>query len=224
MSICINDDLIWIAIPKNASVSIEHALLNSNLDIKIYNNYKDKKNVNDDIHGHLVLSDLYQHFGVKETVCIKRNWFERWLSSLEFFWSRLNERGSVTIVPWEDVDNDLIYKIFNDDFLNAAYNRDFKIFDKITKQKFTDIDFNGAMLTLFLSENHWKLNKPCTYEFDINEMYKFVNFIEERYGEKINVGKLNVTNKRQNKIILNDELKNFIWEVFEKKYVKNNLI
>lgn len=223
MSICINNDLIWIAIPKNASVSIEHALLNSNLDIQIYENYKDKNNI-DDIHGHLVLSDLYQHFGIKETVCIKRDWFERWLSSLEFFWNRLNERNSETIVPWEEVNNDLIYTIFNEEFLNAAYNRDFKIFDKITKTKFTDIDFNGAMLTLFLSQNHWKLNKPCTYEFDINEIHNFVDFIEKRYGEKVKIEKLNVTQKVPSKIVINNELRNFVWDVFERKYVKNNLI
>ena len=66
MSLCINNDLIWIAIPKNASVSIEHALLNSNLNIQTYHNYKD----NSDIHGHLVLNDLYSYFGVKEKVCL----------------------------------------------------------------------------------------------------------------------------------------------------------
>ena len=73
-----------------------------------------------------------------------------------------------------------------------------------------------------LPERHWKSNEKCTYEFDIKELDKFVKFIEDRFGEKIQLDNLNTSTKRPNKIIINDELKSFVWEKFEKPFEKRN--
>ena len=42
MSLLINNDLIWVSIPKCASISIETALLNSNLNITKFSEYEEK--------------------------------------------------------------------------------------------------------------------------------------------------------------------------------------
>ena len=75
--------------------------------------------------------------------------------------------------------------------------------------------------TLF-SQNYWKDNNKCDYEFDINEINKFVDFIEEKFGEKLIIDKLNSNSKTKSKLVLNDELKSFVWDKFEKKYNKKN--
>jgi benzoyl-CoA reductase/2-hydroxyglutaryl-CoA dehydratase subunit BcrC/BadD/HgdB len=76
------------------------------------------------------------------------------------------------------------------------------------------------MVTL-VSQNFFKSNRKCTYEFDIKEIDKFTDFIEERFGERLVIEKFNKTTKRANKIIINDELKSFIWDNFEKPFEKN---
>ena len=51
MSLLINNELIWVSIPKNASFSIEHALKNSKLEIKeskFYNEYRLKNDLNNE--------------------------------------------------------------------------------------------------------------------------------------------------------------------------------
>ena len=53
-------------------------------------------------------------------------------------------------------------------------------------------------------------------------MDKFVDFIENRFGERLVIKNTNQSTKRPNKIIINDELKSFIWENFEKRFEKTN--
>jgi benzoyl-CoA reductase/2-hydroxyglutaryl-CoA dehydratase subunit BcrC/BadD/HgdB len=77
------------------------------------------------------------------------------------------------------------------------------------------------MITL-VSPNFFKSNRKCTYEFDIKEIDKFVDFIEDRFGEKLQLDTLNASPKRPNKIIVNDKLKSFVWEKFEKRFEKRN--
>ena len=67
-----------------------------------------------------------------------------------------------------------------------------------------------------------KSNKKCAYEFDIKEMDKFVDFIENRFGERLIIKNTNQSTKRPNKIVIDDELKSFIWENFEKRFEKRN--
>ena len=75
-------------------------------------------------------------------------------------------------------------------------------------------------MATIVPERFWKSNQKCTYEFNIKEVDKFTNFIENRFGEKLILNKLNNSTKRPNKIIVNDELKYFIWNKFEMIYDK----
>ena len=59
----------------------------------------------------------------------------------------------------------------------------------------------------------------------INELDKFKIFIKDRYGVDITIAKLNTTidsTFNKNNIVLDDKLRNWIWDNFEKRFEKNN--
>jgi hypothetical protein len=77
-------------------------------------------------------------------------------------------------------------------------------------------------MVTFISQKFWKSNQKCTYEFDIKEIDKFAEFIENRFGEKLIMENINKSTKRTNKMIIDNELKSFVWDNFEKRFEKRN--
>lgn len=226
MGYLINDNLIWINNPKCASFSIEDGLLNSNLKLKKYFiPFKEH------LHSHVPLNDCLNYFGSKESVCISRDWFDKWLSALNYIWDKIESQSEYTpICKWEDINNEIIYNIFDNEFIDKLYSFNHDIFLECFKKLLKNDSKNiinipkenvGIMSTL-IPERYWKSNQNCTYEFDIKELDKFIDFIENRFGEKLILEKKNSSSKRSNKIIINDELKSFVWERFEKRFEKTN--
>jgi hypothetical protein len=228
MSILINNDLIWISIPKCASISIERALINSELNIKLQLEYKyvvERKGM----HSHIKKSHLFNEFGIHPTVCITRNWLDSWLSSLEFIWQRLLLNQYSPIIQWEDIDNQFIYDTFDINFSKNLYhttdwedNLKKLINNPLQLEDDNNSHYINSLLSTMFSQNHWKENQPCTYEFDIKEIHKFEEFIQKRYGVSFKIPHLNSTPKIKNKIEINDELKNHLWNIFEKPFEKRN--
>jgi hypothetical protein len=226
MGYLLNDNLIWIVNPKCASFSIENSLLNSNLKLKKYFYTGPQK-----LHYHVPLDECLDYFGRKESVCITRDWFDKWLSALNFIWYRIEfDMQGTPICKWEDINNEIIYNIFDDKFINKLYSKTkdcvlecfMELFKKDTKNIIDiPVEHRGLLGTL-ISESYWKSNQKCTYEFDIKKLNQFVDFIEDRFGEKLIIENKNVSTKRPNKIIINDELKAFVWERFEKPFEKRN--
>jgi len=219
----INNELIWISMPKCASYSIEQAFRKSKLKLEIYN-------PNDRLsHYHPPLNECLARWGTKETICITRDYVYRWLSALNFIWDKIEFDSEYTaICKWEDVDNEFLYKTLDTNFLNNLHLLDtdevgFKnCFFKLVKEKQDTLKKIPDIMVPLISQKCFKSNRKCTYEFDIKEIDKFVNFIEDRFGEKIVIENTNQSSKRLNKIIINDELKLFIWENFEKRFEKRN--
>jgi hypothetical protein len=235
MSLLINNDLIWISIPKNASYSVESALLNSNLKVKLSNGYKKKyidKTKFELTHTHIPLSSLFAEFGKKETLCINRDYSQRWLSSLSQILKQLKLLDMNLIIDWKDIDNEFIYNFFDNETIKDIncneneinYLKKLVSNNSIEHKDFSQIQFK-MLWNLLLSQNYWKLNNKCTYEFDINEMDKFETFIKNRYGINIKVPKLNEGlgyKISDSNIKLDEKLKNWIWENFEVPFVKSN--
>lgn len=227
MSLLINNDLIWVSIPRNASFSIEKLIVNSGVSFKHVNRLFTNEEISNNNwqHLHFQKKQLHDSFGYKDTICIKRNWFSRWFSSLEHFWSSCEFLNIEPIIEYENIDNNFIYKTFNAEFFNAAFNRPAiatSMLVKISPQEIinTKLEFT-RMSNLFLPQEQWLNGEKCTYEFDITELDKFKNFYEKRYNVKVDIPHENKSEKRPNKIILNDDLKNHLWEVFEKPITKN---
>ena len=227
MSYLINNNLIWIITPKCASHSIRSGLLNSNLKLKRYN-----EEFETDRHNHVTLDTSLKYFGNKESICITRNWVEKWISSLNHIWDIIEyDLPFEPICKWEDLNNELIYNILDTNFINNLHlatddgtTRCLLNFLKPGQEKLIE-SINSPKLLLastLISEKYWKSNRKCTYEFDIRELDKFVDFIENRFGEKLIIEKINKSTKRPNNIIVNDELKSFIWNNFEKRFEKRN--
>lgn len=231
MSILINKDLLWVSVPRCASVSIEKTLMNDkNIQAEHYFKYdeliiKNKENINIPFHFHAPLSNLYEHFGKKESICITRDWVERWLSSFEHMFICIKRDNFNSIIDWEDVDNNFIYDAFNEEFSNNLYSMSHEgsaaCYSKLVKE---DIDvildksvYYRSMLIL-CSQKYWKDNEKCTYEFDISEMYKFENFISDRYNMDFKIPHINRGSGIKSKIIIDDKLKNHLWNIFEKPY------
>ena len=225
MSLCINNDLIWVSIPKCASTSIEHAFYDSGLNVDHFY-FEDKKDIKK--HTHFQIDYLYSKFGVKDTVRIKRDYFERWISAVGFLWEYIESKNITPIVPWKEIDNNTIYEIFNKDYIDKIYNSNpddiidlDRHFLKDKEQK--DNEYFGLHL-IFCSQMYWVNNKKCTYEFDITEMDKFEKFISDRYSIDFKIPTLNKTIKTPNKIVPNEKLKKWVFDNFEKRFIPQNKI
>ena len=223
MSHLINNELIWISTPKCASFSIETALRKSKLKLEMYDPNDMSK------HYHPPLNECLLIWGNKETICINRDWVDRWLSALNFIWDKIEFESEYTpIRKWKDIDNKFLYKIIDTDFLNNLHLVDDEFiglkncFLKLVKEKYEPSNKITNTLVTLISLKYFKSNKKCTYEFDIKEIDKFVDFIENRFGERLIIEKKNVSTNRPNKIVIDNELKSFIWENFEKRFEKRN--
>jgi hypothetical protein len=225
MSLLINDELIWVSVPRCASYSIEASFYNSNLKIEHYNiDFKDLKPGDDGFkHKHLSLYYLNERWLNKKTIRIKRDWMERWLSALEHLWGTVEKNNLNPIIDYEEIDNDFIYRTFTKKFGNELYSEGgiYKQFNYIVEDYVLTEHLKEFKTGLLWSQNYWLSGKKkCDFEFDINELDKFTNFIEKKYGEKLNIEHRNKSKKKTNKIIINDDLKNHIWEIFESPFHK----
>jgi hypothetical protein len=227
MSLLINDELIWVSTPKSASTSIFNALKNSKLNLKKVNGWTWNQN------AHLNLDTLKKEFGNKESICITRDWFDKWISSLNYIWDVIEYMTPFEpICKWEELDNKFIYELFNTTYINtlhmctneALLNCLHKIILNPNNYTINEYENWFRMMGLLISEKYYKSNKRCTYEFDIKDIDKFINFIENKFGEKLVLENTNKSTKRENKIIINDELKSFVWEKFEKRFEKRNIL
>ena len=225
MSLLINNELIWVSTPKSASTSIFNALKNSKLNLKKVEGWEWNQN------AHLNLNILKREFGNKESICITRDWFQKWISALNYIWDIIEYSTPFeTICDWEDLDNEFIYKIFDESFLNTLHICSDEgllyCFRKIilNSNNFEMEDYRHwfKMMGLLISEKYYKSNTKCTYEFDIVNLDKFVDFIENRFGEKLILENTNISTRRKNKIIIDDQIKSFVYEKFEKRFIKRN--
>lgn len=235
MSICINNDLIWVSIPRSASTSIENKLFQSGIPIKHY--VFDSLNAKGFQHVHVQLFDLYDRFGKKESVCIRRDFFDRWLSAIQHLFYMYDYNNIETIVKWEDVDNDFIYEHLTKDYIdklysltpfiktdaegelkNHAINELSDLIRHFMKHKDEPIDTNFTPYKLLASPLYWTNNQKCTYEFDMNDISSFEKFISNRYGVEFKLEKENQSKYPTSKIVKDDKLKNWVFDNFEKRF------
>jgi len=232
MSLLINKELIWVSIPRCASSSIEMAFVDSDLYFEHINypNFKEMlvtNNVKDNLyHSHFKLSELKKVFGNKESFCIRRDWFERWISALKYFWDHAENKNLEPVIKYEDIDNEFIYRTFDKNFSNDLLSTNG--FSECSSKLIKDIKKQPKHLQrtshLFLSQYYWTDNINCDYEFDINNLDGAEKLIKEKFNYEIKFLQANISSNRKNKLIYNNELKNHIWDMFEKPFSKNKKI
>ena len=124
----LQNDLVLLNIPRCASYSTENSILHSDINYK-YASTIDKRVVSysstniDDFykntihlpHGHYRLNDCYSLFGRKQAISITRDYFDKFLSSLSFFYELINYQNDILDVNIVDIQ--FIKKRFNLNFV-----------------------------------------------------------------------------------------------------------
>jgi hypothetical protein len=231
----LQNDLVLLNIPRCASYSTENSIIHSDLNYK-YVSTIDKRVVSysstniDDFykntihlpHGHFRLNDCYSLFGRKQAISITRDYFDKFLSSLSFFYELINYQNDILDVNIVDIQ--FIKKRFNLNFVYLIENEPNELKTLLINLfGIDDTNLNiklSKALLIFNSIKWWQSNEIIKYEFDINEMDKFKCFIENRYDTSITIPHENKSNKNTTfpNLIINDTLKSYIWKTFEKKY------
>ena len=214
--ILLENNLIYVATPKTATQSVKKGILDSGIH---YTEYLEGRLEYD--HYHVTFSEMITKWGYKDSFCVERDWFERWYSGFSYLilgW--LNAPHLKTTFKLEDVNNNFIYSMFDIKFSDSLYSQDPDILKELNRRFVINTDeiiFYSAIKVL-CSSTFWKSNKKCTYEFKITELDKLADFLSDRFGKKVSIPHINDTNSKNAlpNVIINDELKSFIHQTFEK--------
>ena len=195
--ILIENELIFLSVPKNASMSVHHALENStikfgptfNYDVlfeamlKNDKNYLNKfvniyvnKNYKIKIHPHFTIAEVYSQLNKKlPVIFIKREYCERFLSALNYIF---NFRIPFGYPEFKDIlhniDNDWIYKNVNNDVI--ANIRMYNPGDKWSSEDDVDSVEEFAHRSIINSLNKFIKNKTILEHDKSLPTNRYINF------------------------------------------------
>jgi len=201
-------------------------------------------------HSHQSISEVYTFLKSKvNTITIKRDYCKRFLSSFYYLFGLwIKEVYQLRYIP-NKITNDFIYEYFTDEMIDCIKSmiqnsKNFE-FDKKMKsklispliQKYSMNYSKNSIIEnmmkdniyinwrVFDSQEVWKSGYKPTYEFDINELYKFEKLIENKYSKNIKIEKENKTNYEYSQINVNEDqkLRDWVWNKFEKSYFTKKL-
>ena len=238
MSILIENELIYLAIPKTGCISITNAIIKSNLNYELAPLLKNKYNeLKKDFNGedpkfiintfHYRLDQLKTEFGNKKTISIKRNHLDKFISGINYCYRWFERRNLKPKIGLNELDNEYIYKLIDNEFVFLIENQKYIELLRYFIDDFSQINEEdpelGFLFTLIPS-SYMKCGYKIDYEFDISELHLLEKFLNDRYGSNVVIPKLNTTENMVNGLIKNAELSDFIWDKFEKKYHEKKLI
>lgn len=237
MSILIENEFIYLAIPKSGCISITNAIIKSNLNYELapvlkteYDKHKEEINAKDSEYiiktFHYRLDQLKSEFGNKETISIKRNHLDKFISALNYCYYVFERENLKPKIGLNEIDNEYIYRLIDDNFVSSIENNRYGQVLKYFVDDFSQIknDTRLSFLYAFVPSSHMKCGYKIEHEFDITELHLLENFLNDRYGSNLEIKKLNVSEPNSNGIVKNTELSDFIWDKFEKKYHNRSLI
>lgn len=198
----INNKVVFISIPKNASWSVEYTCSQYNFDLR----YSDitwenevRENGVKNRHIHIPIQSLIDTFGVNlEYVCLIRNSTDRFISAWKFFLSQLTSVISSSLLDKiKNLDNTFIISFIKSNYyeFNSMYaDRDIvkKLFIKLIGEldfpkellqdsKFVK-QFSLHMLT-FASQYYWIVNDRVNVrKFSIENISEFEKYISESFN------------------------------------------
>jgi len=236
-------NLILLNIPRCASYTTEHAIIKSDLSYQyIVPNGPDtstvtignssatsKEDFYDKLstkvmipHVHVKLNDMYKNFGVHESVGITRDYLDRFLSTLRYFYKSAMESKIPLVKSIDEVTAEFLIETFNIEFFNTSESREEDTslaVEKLIKSEAVEFSKPFNFPVIFNSIKWWTSGQKLTHEFDIKELDKFKEFIENRYNTEITlVDKNRDIHVDFPNLIINDKLRDHIWNTVEKKY------
>lgn len=201
-------------------------------------------------HRHGTISEVYTFLKTKiDTITIKRDYCKRFLSSFYYIFGMWIKNGYALEYTPNKITNEFIYEYFTDDIIDCLKSmiqnsKNFE-FDKKLKSKIIipliekyTINYSKKSIIdnmmkdniyinwrVFDSQEAWKSGYKPTYEFDINELFKFEKLIENKYSKNIKIGKENKMNYEYPQMDVNEDqkLRDWVWTKFEKSYFTKKL-
>ena len=272
--ILIENEIVFLSVPKNASISVHYALEESELKIEPtwnyafaaklavenhslhynYSNYKIK------IHSHISTNGVYNYLNKKVPIIfIKRDYSERFISALNYIFNsqivktygyEYSDILNNYILP--NIDNDWLYETFTKDVIekiilqsvevnhghyskvesyeNVVHKLVVSSLNKLVKNKKrikipkpNEMSFPNSKyinFTMLDSQESYKSGYTPKYIFDIYELDKLENFIEEKFEKEITIRKENSLDKKiiKTNFINDTKLRDWVWNNFEKQY------
>jgi len=237
--ILIENEIVFLSVPKNASISAHYALEESDLEIEPTWDYKRSakyalenhsrlyhfSNHKIKIHNHLTTDEVYQFLNKKApTIFIKRDYCERFISALNYI---LNYQ-LVAVYGYEysdilfnnilpNIDNNWIYKTFTKDVienitLHSTVNK--KILQSFATESYEDIVHKLIISSLNkFVKNKKRIKIPKTKDIRFPNP-KYINFNMLNSQEMYKSG---YTPEHIFDIYELDKLENFIKQKFEKE-------
>lgn len=214
----IENQYLYIPIPKNASSSIVYSILQWRLKVDFGDETLNKFMYNQIdsnepfAHYHNTYDYYKNTFPNKKTIAIKRPSTDRFISALKYMILMCKQNNIELKHNFEKLNEEEIIEIFSKIFYeldclteptinnNINLNEYSKNINNIIKRNITNdyLNFNKMHLNNFKSQYFWGLNK-CDIIINISELDKFTNIIK-KIKPNFNLIK---TNKSDNIILLN---------------------
>lgn len=231
----IENQFVYLPIPKNASTSIMYSILHWRFkvdfgDTMLNKLMYDQMDSNKPFaHYHNTYEYYKNIFPDKKTIGIYRPSEDRFISALKYMVLMCKESGVELKYNFEKLNENEIIEIFSKIFfeLDATKepinNVELKQYDKdihnIIKRNITDdyLNFNKMHLNNFRSQYFWGLNK-CDTIINMSELNEFTNIIK-KIKPNFNLIKMNKSNDISLKITKSEEIINFVNKHIDYKWL-----
>jgi hypothetical protein len=193
----INNDFVFLPIPKNASTSIVYSVIKWGIDVDFGLVHLNKtmlnqfKNYSEFWHPHYTIDFFKDKFPNKRIIGIKRDSTDRFISALKYMIINCKIENVNLKYDFKNLSEDSIIEIFsnllfelNNVLFTSTNNKvDNKLFQykikSIIKKYLSDEidDFNGMYLLNFASQYFWGLHE-CDVIIDIKNLNEFESIIK----------------------------------------------
>ena len=232
----INNDFVYLPIPKNASTSIVYSLLQWRIkvdsgDKEINKQMFEQVKKNGCTHYHTTYNHIINKFPNKKIVGIRRHSTDRFLSSLKFMIKECRENNIELKYNFEKLNESEVIEIFTKIFYELSFTKDNPILfanelkqyknkiNKIINENITPnyLNFDYGLLNNFHSQYSWGLNK-CDTIIDISELNQFTDMIK-KIKPNFNLIKINDTDNMTLSIKKSDKIIEFVDKVIDYEWL-----
>jgi hypothetical protein len=231
----IENQFVYLPIPKNASTSIIYSILHWRFKVD-FGDTRLNKLMYDQIDGNKPFAHYHNTYGYyknifpdRKTIGIYRPSEDRFISALKYMVLMCKESGVELKYNFEKLSEIEIIEIFSKIFFELDATKEpisdleLKQYDKdihnIIKRNITDdyLNFNKMHLNNFRSQYFWGLNK-CDTIINMSELNEFTNIIK-KIKPNFNLIKMNKSNDISLKITKSEEIVNFVNKHIDYKWL-----
>ena len=233
----IENQFVYLPIPKNASTSIINSILywrfkvdfgNTKLNKFMYDQIDSNKPL---LHTHNTYEYYKNIFPDKKTIGIHRPSEDRFISALKYMILMCKEEGVELKYNFEKLNENEIIEIFSKIFYELesinepTINNNINLIEydrlikNVIKQNITDdyLNFNKMYLNNFRSQYFWGLNK-CDTIINMSELNEFTDIIK-KIKPNFNLIKMNKSNDISLKIDKSDKIIDFVNKTIDYKWL-----